>query len=579
MVKCINAEHDRAEHTRAAGGRGRSTETIHVVDGYLEPAEKNSLIASCDCYVSLHRSEGFGLTMAEAMYLGKPVIATGYSGNLDFMTQREQPAGRLAGSCRSAPVADPTRPRDSGRDPDVDHAAALMRPSFEDPESARELGARAAEDIQRTHSPLAAGEVMQRRLSHLDLPEPHRNGHEEALERSVQGGADRMGTGPSTGTVRRAARRGALRLMRPYSTYQGAVNEQVVLALKSIEDELTGLGDRAVRDGALLEARLRSLERLLSLPAIVSARGRSVDELKDVVSGLGARVDGVESGSASRWQTDRSAYQALATLSDRYRGLSTDPPGHVRDGALTPFELRVFSQNGEDGVLAEILARIGVEARHFVEFGVETGVEANCVYLADVLGWAGLFIESDDHFFPELAAKYRASGRVDTVKAMITPENFEEVLAAAGVPAEPDVLSIDIDGGDYWVWESLENHRPRVVVIEYNSSLDPQRKLVQPSDAPHEWDGTDYYGASLGALRALGERKGYRLVHTELCGVNAFFVRDDLAGARFPPASEIAQRAVPNYFMRGQRHPHHAAPGSYLDLDTGSLVEVDADGS
>ncbi len=94
VVKSINADSAREDHGRllaAAAGRP----DIHIIDEYVSAERKDLTLASCDCYVSLHRAEGFGLTMAEAMYLGKPVIATGYSGNLDFMTEREQPAGRL----------------------------------------------------------------------------------------------------------------------------------------------------------------------------------------------------------------------------------------------------------------------------------------------------------------------------------------------------------------------------------------------------------------------------------------------------------------------------------------------------
>ncbi len=101
------------------------------------------------------------------------------------------------------------------------------------------------------------------------------------------------------------------------------------------------------------------------------------------------------------------------------------------------------------------------------------------MFLADVLGWQGLFIEPDEASYSELAAKY-AAGRVQTVNAAVTPQNVESLFAAAGVPAEPDVLSIDVDGQDYWIWEALEAHRPRVVVIEYNAVL-PARAAARPA--------------------------------------------------------------------------------------------------
>jgi hypothetical protein len=159
---------------------------------------------------------------------------------------------------------------------------------------------------------------------------------------------------------------------------------------------------------------------------------------------------------------------------------------------------------------------------------------------------------------------------------MITPENVQELFTASGVPTELDVLSIDVDGADYWIWEAIDAYRPRAVVIEYNSAIDPRRRLVQPADLDGGWDGTSYYGASLGALQTVGERKGYRLVHTELSGVNAFFVREDLADGRFLAADDVPMRGAPNYFQHGRGHPPDLARRNYLDLDSGEPVEAES---
>src|SRR5215208_5943917 len=219
----------------------------------------------------------------------------------------------------------------------------------------------------------------------------------------------------------------------------------------------------------------------------------------------------------------------LLALSDLVRRNAAPEPYAITGAGLTPYELRVFSQNGEDGVIAEILRRAGTQHRWFVEFGASTGVENNCALLADAFGWSGLFMEGGSWEFARLERKYRTNGRVGTKQALVAPDNVEALFREAGVPEDFDVFSIDIDGADYYVWEALQAFRPRVVVIEYNSALDPQRRLVQPPETG-AWDRTDYYGASLGALRALGATKGYRLVHTDLTGTNAFFIRDDLPG-------------------------------------------------
>jgi glycosyltransferase involved in cell wall biosynthesis len=140
---------------------------IHVIDRSLSGTELNGLMAACDCYVSLHRSEGFGLTMAEAMAIGKPVIGTGYSGNLDFMNAEnsylvDYELGRVGPDCEIYP------PEGTWAQPNLEHAAALMRRVVERPEEAAALGERARADIARELSPRATGEAMRGRLAQLE---------------------------------------------------------------------------------------------------------------------------------------------------------------------------------------------------------------------------------------------------------------------------------------------------------------------------------------------------------------------------------------------------------------------------
>ena len=115
------------------------------------------------------------------------------------------------------------------------------------------------------------------------------------------------------------------------------------------------------------------------------------------------------------------------------------PEPFIPTSELGPFELRVNSQNGEDGVIAEILRRTGVSSDpYFVEFGIQRGVEGNCVVLADLLGWRGLFIEAEADEFEHLQSKYRWTP-VTTRRTMVTSDNVQTVFAEAGVPEEPDV--------------------------------------------------------------------------------------------------------------------------------------------
>jgi hypothetical protein len=251
----------------------------------------------------------------------------------------------------------------------------------------------------------------------------------------------------------------------------------------------------------------------------------------------------------------RGIYPVLAELAGRWGAT----PG------LTAHELRVFSQNGEDGVLAEIFRRIGVGGGGFVEFGASDGAEGNSAFLAQVLGWPGVLLEPGDEAYAALAHRYRASPRVRTVQAAVEPGNVEALFAQTGVPEEPDLLSIDVDGNDYWIWQAIERHRARVVVVEYNGGLDPLEPRVMPYTPGFRWDHTTGYGASLATLEALGAAKGYRLVHTELAGVNAFFVREDLADPL--PSGDDVPRRTANQALLGlghlspRREPDWVEPG------------------
>ena len=250
----------------------------------------------------------------------------------------------------------------------------------------------------------------------------------------------------------------------------------------------------------------------------------------------------------------RGIYPALGELARRYRGVS-DPPD------LTQFELRVFSQNGEDGVLAEILRRIGVAGGGFVEFGIQDGSEGTTVFLAQVLGWPGVYLEADATAYEALERRFSANPRVRTVHAAVEPDNVESLFESAGVPDEPDVVSIDVDGNDYWIWRAIDRYRPRVVVIEYNGDLEPGSDQVMPYTPGFRWDHSSGYGASLGALEALAAEKGYALVHTESAGVNAFFVRSELAAGL--PAGDAVPRRSANHALMGLGHPPPRQPPGF----------------
>lgn len=202
--------------------------------------------------------------------------------------------------------------------------------------------------------------------------------------------------------------------------------------------------------------------------------------------------------------------------------------------ALENFGYKVYSQNDEDGIIHEIFRRIGTKTKEFIELGVGNGLECNTHYLLHC-GWHGLWIEGNKAFCREIGSSFRPvikNGRLKVVHGFITRENIERMIRygrkAQRTDDPPDLLSIDIDGNDWYVWEAVTSVRPRLVCIEYNGKFPPDLYWKQAYDAKHIWDRSDWQGASLKAMEELGRKKGYVLAGTNLTGVNAFFVREDL---------------------------------------------------
>lgn len=220
---------------------------------------------------------------------------------------------------------------------------------------------------------------------------------------------------------------------------------------------------------------------------------------------------------------------------------------------------RAFSQNDEDGILQEIFGRIGYPHRTFVEFGVQDGLQTNTRLLL-YQGWRGLWIEADRKACASMRRSFAAELAADQLQlscAFITAQNISGLIGSAQLD-ELDLLSIDIDGNDYWIWEALAL-KPRVVVIEYNAKFPPPTRWVMQYNPDHRWDYTDYYGAALESLNALARRKGHTLVGCCLAGVNAFFVRDDLVLDRFAQADVAKLYNPARYYMQRFLPAGHAS--------------------
>lgn len=204
--------------------------------------------------------------------------------------------------------------------------------------------------------------------------------------------------------------------------------------------------------------------------------------------------------------------------------------------ALENFGYKVYSQNDEDGIIQEIFRRIGTTNQKFIEFGVQNGLESNGHFLL-FKSWTGLWIEGNADYCKEIREKFApiiTKKQLQLIHAFITKDNINQLIFEEGhICGEVDLLSIDIDGNDYYIWDSINVINPRVVIIEYNGKFPPDVEWKMAYNSKHIWDGSDWQGASLKALELLGRKKGYTLVGTNYRGVNAFFVRNNLVKHKF----------------------------------------------
>jgi hypothetical protein len=200
---------------------------------------------------------------------------------------------------------------------------------------------------------------------------------------------------------------------------------------------------------------------------------------------------------------------------------------------LQSYEFSVFSQWGEDGIIQHLTRTIEIKNRTFIEFGVETFTESNCRFLLVKDNWQGFVIDGSAANMATLRASYYFwKYPLECLAAFVTRENVNSLLQQSKFDEDLGILSVDIDGNDFHVLEAITSFRPRILICEYNALFGPSRCITVPyvsdfqrSKAHHS---SLYFGASLGALTHLAEKKGYSLVGVTRSGVNAFFVRNDL---------------------------------------------------
>ena len=260
------------------------------------------------------------------------------------------------------------------------------------------------------------------------------------------------------------------------------------------------------------------------------------------------------------------------------RALFLDPTALSYPHKLSTRRFKLFSQNEEDGIIHAIFDTVGEGSRRFVEIGAGTN-GGNSGFLASECGWSGMMLEASSRRTDRLKMRFGPMG-VACLTDWAACENINDLILENGCEGEIDLLSIDIDGNDYWIWEAITACSPRLVIIEYNSLFGPDRAVVVPYDP--EFDrhrfaeaaegGHYYFGASLQALNQLAEQKGYRLVATEPRGVNAFFLRNDV-GQEIPACDPSSTyRMLVKYGRRG-----HDLFGYISEHDL-PLIDLDAGG-
>src|SRR5579871_3930165 len=202
--------------------------------------------------------------------------------------------------------------------------------------------------------------------------------------------------------------------------------------------------------------------------------------------------------------------------------------------SIADVEYRVFSQWGEDGIIDWLVSHVDLPNHRFVEFGVGSFEESNCRFLLQNQNWQGLVFDSSSQNIERLRGSslywmYDVTAR----QAFITVDNINDLISSAGFEGPIGILSVDIDGNDYWVWDAINCVSPAIVICECNPIFGDQAPLVVPYDAGFErlrrHHSGLYFGASIRALEQLASRKGYVFLGTCSNGINGFFVQEALA--------------------------------------------------
>lgn len=217
------------------------------------------------------------------------------------------------------------------------------------------------------------------------------------------------------------------------------------------------------------------------------------------------------------------------------RVLMNQMKAHDFNGDIQNAEFKVFSQFGDDGIIQYLVEHLKIEPETFIEFGVHDYVESNTRFLLINNRWKGLVIDGGKENV-DFIRNDRIYWEYDltAVCAFIDKENINRIFLENNVSGNIGVLSIDLDGNDYWIWEAIDVVDPVLVIVEYNSKFGDAHAIVVPYDPNFVRSQAHYsclyWGASLKALCFLAEKKGYAFIGSNRAGNNAYFVKKNNMG-------------------------------------------------
>jgi hypothetical protein len=257
--------------------------------------------------------------------------------------------------------------------------------------------------------------------------------------------------------------------------------------------------------------------------------------------------------------------------------------------SLREVEFKVFSQWGEDGIIQYLTWKLPIPNKTFVEFGVETYVESNTRFLLMNDNWRGLVMDGSQRNVDAIRMDpiyWRHD--LTAVASFITRDNINQLISSYVDDDDIGLLSVDIDGNDYWVWKEITAVNPRIVICEYNSVFGAERAVTIPYQEDFHRTRAHYsnlyWGASLAALCKLAEEKNYQFVGSNSAGNNAFFVRKDLSSdlpnlspkegyvqSQFREARDERGRLT---YLAGQDRLREIRDMSVCDFDSGKIVSI-----